>query len=159
TPGLLSDLERELGTYPRTLEVEDDELRTRFAMRLLETRRPNLLTLHLLALDHTEHETGPGSAAAREVLERLDAAVGRLRETAERLSPGRVFIAIVSDHGFAPVDAQLNLFPAFRAAGLFESDASGRITDWKAMPWVSGGSAAVILKDPSDATTLATVRG
>ncbi|MFI5329015.1 MAG: alkaline phosphatase family protein, partial [Candidatus Rokuibacteriota bacterium] len=31
-------------------------------------------------------------------------------------------------------------------------------TDWKAMPWTAGGAIAVVLKDPGDAATLATVR-
>jgi len=104
TPGLLAELEAELGPYPRALEVEDDEARGRFAVRVLEKKRPALLTLHLLALDHTQHETRPFSAETFAVLERLDAVVGKLRETAERLAPGRAFVAIVSDHGFAGVD-------------------------------------------------------
>jgi predicted AlkP superfamily pyrophosphatase or phosphodiesterase len=158
TPGLLQDLERELGPYDHSLQVEADEQRTRFAIRLLETKRPSLLTLHLIALDHTQHETGPGSPETLAVLERLDTAVGRLREAAERLSPGRAWIAVVSDHGFVKVDAQLNLVPAFRAAGLFSVDGNGRIGDWQAMPWVSGGSVAIVLKDPTDKATLTTVR-
>jgi type I phosphodiesterase/nucleotide pyrophosphatase len=159
TPGLLADLERELGAYPRALDIEADELRARFAVRLLETRRPNLVTLHLIALDHSQHETGPGSPETLAVLERLDRVIGRLRETAERLSPGRAWLAVVSDHGFVRVDTQLNVFPAFRAAGLLTTDDSGRITDWKAIPWISGGSAAIVLKDPTDAATLTAVRG
>ena len=64
----------------------------------------------------------------------------------------------MSDHGFARDDAQLNLFPAFRDAGLFSDDGKGRITEWKAMPWTAGGSVAIVLKDPSDAATRAEVR-
>jgi predicted AlkP superfamily pyrophosphatase or phosphodiesterase len=159
TPGLLVDLERELGAYPRALDIDADESRARFAVRLLETRRPNLFTLHLIALDHSQHEAGPWSPETLAVLERLDTIVGRLREAAERLSPGRAWVGVVSDHGFARVDMQLNLFPAFRAADLFTTDGNGRISDWKAIPWISGGSAAIVLKDPTDAATLAAVRG
>ena len=57
---------------------------------------------------------------------------------------------MVSDHGFARTENQLNLFPAFRDAKLFTVDAKGKIADWKAMPWVTGGSAAIVLKDPND---------
>jgi hypothetical protein len=49
---------------------------------------------------------------------------------------------------------QLNLFPAFRDAKLFTVDEKGKITDWTAMPWVTGGSAAIMLKDPNDAAVL-----
>jgi hypothetical protein len=41
---------------------------------------------------------------------------------------------------------------------LFKTNAQGKITDWKAMPWTAGGSIAVVLKDPADATTLTQVR-
>jgi predicted AlkP superfamily pyrophosphatase or phosphodiesterase len=152
TPGLLAELEAGLGPYPRRLEIEDDEARGRFAVRLLETKRPRLLTLHLIALDHAQHETRPFSPEALAALERLDAVVARLREAAERLAPRRALVAIVSDHGFAHVESDLNLFVAFREAGLFTVE-RGRITDWKAIPWTAGGSAAIVLKDPADAQT------
>jgi len=158
TPGLVAELEPELGAYPRRLDVEADELRGRYAVRLLEKKRPHLLTLHLIALDHIQHETGPKTREATSVLERLDTVIGTLRDTAERLAPGRATLAIVSDHGFARTEAQLNLFPAFRAAALFTVDGQGQITDWKAMPWTAGGSAAIVLKDPSDAGTRTQVR-
>ena len=157
TPGLLAELEAELGPYPRALEAEDDEARGRFAARVLEKKRPALLTLHLLALDHTQHDTRPFSAETFAVLERLDAVVGKLRETAERLAPGRAYLAVVSDHGFAAVHTNLNLFVAFRDAGLLTVD-RGRITDWKAIPWTSGGAAAIILKDTADGVTRGQVR-
>jgi predicted AlkP superfamily pyrophosphatase or phosphodiesterase len=157
TPGLLRELEAELGPFPRALDAESDEARGRFAVRLLETRRPALLTLHLVALDHVQHETGPMSAETFAVLERLDTVVARLRETAERLAPGRALIAIVSDHGFVKVDTQVNVFAPFREAGLFTIE-RGRVADWKAMPWSSGGAVAIVLKDPADEPTRARVR-
>ena len=157
TPGLLAELEGELGAYPRGFEAEDDEARGRFAMRLLEKRRPALLTLHLIALDHTQHETRPFSAETFAMLERLDAVVAKLRDAAERLAPGRAFVCIVSDHGFAAVHTNLSLFVAFRDAGLLTVD-RGRITDWKAVPWTAGGSAAIVLKDSADDVTRGQVR-
>jgi len=157
TPGLLAELEAELGPYPRKLEAEDDEARGRFAARVLEKKHPALLTLHLIALDHVQHDTAPFSPETFAVLERLDAVVGKLRETAERLAPGRALVAIVSDHGFVHIDTQLNLFTAFREAGLFSVE-RGKITDWTAMPWVDGGVAAIVLREPADAATLTKVR-
>ena len=158
TPGLLAELEPELGPYPRALTVESDEQRGRYAARILEKKRPNLLTLHLIALDHAEHESGPGSAESLAALERLDAVVGTLRAGAEAVAPGRAYVAIVSDHGFARTTMQLNLFGEFRRAGLFTVNAQGKVADWQAMPWTAGGSIAVMLKDPADAATLEKVR-
>ena len=158
TPGLLAELEADLGPYPRALTPESDEQRGRYAARILEKKRPNLLTLHLIALDHAEHESGPGSPESLAVLERLDAVVGALRTAAETVAPGRAYVAIVSDHGFARTTMQLNLVGEFRRAGLFTVSAQGKVSEWQAMPWTAGGSIAVMLKDPGDAATLEKVR-
>ena len=158
TDGLMPELEKALGPYPRGQEVEDDERRGTYAVRLLETKRPQLLTLHLLALDHVEHDTGPLSQESFAVLERQDAIIGKLRDAAERLAPGKAYVAVVSDHGFVKIEARFNPFPAFRDAGLIAVGRGGAVTDWTAMPWTAGGSAAVVLKDPSDASTRAEVR-
>ncbi|HEV3375348.1 MAG TPA: alkaline phosphatase family protein [Candidatus Acidoferrum sp.] len=159
TPGLLAETQPQLGEYRGGIDSapESDEVRGRYAQWLLEKKRPGLLLLHLGSLDHIQHETGPLSSDSMATLERLDAVIGSLRETAERLAPGRALVAIVSDHGFVKTDAQLNLFPAFRDAELFTVDEKGKISDWKAMPWPTGGSVAIVLKDPNDSATLAQV--
>jgi len=157
TPGLLAELEPELGPYPRALTVESDEQRARYAARILEKKRPNLMTLHLIALDHVQHVTGPFSAETMAVLERLDTLVGTLRTTAETVAPEGAHVAIVSDHGFGKTAMELNLYAELRRAGLV-TVSGGKVTDWKAMPWTAGGAIAVVLKDPGDAATLATVR-
>jgi predicted AlkP superfamily pyrophosphatase or phosphodiesterase len=158
TPGLLAELEPEIGSYPRAQTVEADEQRGRYAARILEKKRPNLLTVHLVALDHAEHESGPGSAESLAVLERLDAVVGMLRATAERVAPGGAYVVVVSDHGFARTAMRLDLFPEFRRAGLFTTNGAGKVSEWKAMPWTAGGSIAVMLKDPADEATLVQVQ-
>ena len=160
TPGLLADLEREVGRYPAGINpsVETDELRGKYAQWILEKKRPALLLLHLIALDHIEHETGVFSPEDIAVLERLDTVIGNVRATAETVAPGHTFIAVVSDHGFAKADTQLNLFPLFRDAKLFATDDKGKITDWRAMPWVNSAAAAIVLKDPADLVTLEDVR-
>ena len=87
------------------------------------------------------------------MLERLDAVIGRIRETAERLAPGRAWIGVVSDHGFARADVQLNLFSAFRAAGLLTvTPGQGLRLAGDAVD--RGRLRAVMLKDPADAATL-----
>lgn len=159
TPGLLAEAETEIGPFLGGIDasVEADERRAKYAQWILEKKHPQLLLLHVIALDHVEHDTGPFSAEDIAILERLDNAIGSVRETAERLAPGRAYVAVVSDHGFAKTDTQLDLFAAFREAKLFTVD-KGKIVDWRAMPWVTGGSAAIMLKDPGDSATLTQVR-
>jgi len=160
TAGLLEEARTELGEYRGGIDTsaEGDVNRGQYAEWILEKKHPSFLTLHLSSLDHIEHETGPFSAEDIAVLESIDATIGKIRATAERLAPGRAFIAVVSDHGFVRTDAQLNLFPLFREAKLITVNEKGKIADWKAIPWVTGGSAAIVLKDPDDTVILSQVR-
>jgi len=160
TPGLLEEGQAVIGEYRGGIDtsVEADEVRAKYAMWILEKKRPGLLTLHLSSLDHMEHETQAFSPESLGVLEKLDELIGKIREEAERVAPGHAFVGVVSDHGFANYDQQLDLFPAFQEAKLFSLDEKGRITDWRAMPWVTGGSAAIMLKDPMDEKTASEVR-
>jgi predicted AlkP superfamily pyrophosphatase or phosphodiesterase len=160
TPGLEQELSADLGRYPGGMEetVAEDEIRARFAIRLLQKKHPSFFTVYLTGLDTEEHLSGPFSAKSNETLERLDAVVGSLRAAAEQAAPGRATICVVSDHGFAAIEHDVNLYAAFRDAGLFTVDKDNAITDWKAMLWPAGGSAAVMLADPKDPTVRARVK-
>jgi predicted AlkP superfamily pyrophosphatase or phosphodiesterase len=153
TPGLEQELAATLGRYPGGMEetVTEDKVRARFAIRLIESKHPDFITVYLTGLDTEQHHSGPFSAAANAVLEQIDGLIGELRAAAERAAPGGATFCVVSDHGFAPVQHDVNLFPAFLEAGLFSVDADHKITAWKAMPWPAGGMAAVMLADPADA--------
>ena len=161
TRGLLEEAGAEIGPYRGGIDAtpDADEVRGKYAAWMLEKKHPGLLTVHLIALDHIEHETGPFSAESIAVLERIDADIGRIREAAERVAPGLAIVAVVSDHGFAKYDEQLNLFMAFHEANLFTTNEKGNITDWVAMPWETGGSAAIVLKNPQDQAVVERVRG
>jgi predicted AlkP superfamily pyrophosphatase or phosphodiesterase len=152
TPGLEQELSAVLGRYPGGEEetVAEDEIRARFAVRLLETKHPDFFAVYLSGLDTEEHKSGPFSKESNAVLERLDGLVGTLREAAQKYAPGRATICVVSDHGFASIQHDVNLYAAFLDAGLFSVE-GGKITAWKAIPWPAGGSAAIMLADPRDA--------
>ena len=160
TPGLMEEVRKDLGEYRGGIDaaLEADEVRARYAEWIVVKKQPGLLLLHLLALDHLEHETGLYSKEDLAALERLDDAIGKLRATAERAFFGRVVFAVVSDHGFVNVEKQANFGPAFVQAGLITLDKKEKVTDWKAFPWATGGSAAIVLKDPKDQAVAAQVR-
>jgi predicted AlkP superfamily pyrophosphatase or phosphodiesterase len=160
TPGLEQELVAELGPYPGGMEetVAEDEIRARFAIRLLESKHPALSTVYLSGLDTEEHASGPFSPQSNAVLERLDTVVGSLRAAAEKAAPGHATVCVVSDHGFAAIEHDVNLYVAFREAGLLTVDQAGKISAWKAVPWSAGGSAAIMLADPKDASLHAQVK-
>jgi len=160
TRGLLEEAGAELGEFRDGADTsaKGDEILGRYTEWVLEKKHPGLLMLHLSSLDHIQHQTGPFSPEGIAVLESIDATIGRIRATAEKFAPGRAFVAVVSDHGFVRTDAQLDLFPLFRDAQLITVNEKGKITDWKAIAWPTGGSAAIVLKDPCDSATLSQVR-
>jgi predicted AlkP superfamily pyrophosphatase or phosphodiesterase len=151
TPGLLPSLEKDLGPYADGIDesLAGDQNRTRFAIHLLETRKPQFMTAYVTALDTEQHATGPDPPTSRKTLEGIDALIGDLVAAARRVHPDGV-IAIVSDHGFAPVKQDINFYAPFIKAGLVTVK-DGTITDWQAAVWNDGGSAAIVLKDPNDA--------
>jgi predicted AlkP superfamily pyrophosphatase or phosphodiesterase len=152
TPGLEQELSGSLGRYPGGTEetVAEDEIRARFAIRLIETKHLDFITVYLTGLDTEQHKSGPFSAQSNKVLERIDTITGSLRAAGEKSAPGRATICVVSDHGFAAVEHDVNLNAAFLEAGLFSVDETHKISGWKAMPWPAGGAAAVMLADPRD---------
>lgn len=159
TPGLEPELVAELGRYPGGMEetVDSDEIRARFAIRIIEKKRPSFMTVYLTGLDTEQHASGPFSKESNAALQRLDALVGQLRDAAEKTFHGRAYVCVVSDHGFASVQHDVNLYQAFLDAGLFSVDESKKITSWKAIPWPAGGAAAIVLSDPNDQSTTAKV--
>jgi len=155
TPGLVARLEHDSGLPLAALFGEDppnDVGRTKYAEKLYDLSRPELMTLHLVSLDHIQHVYGPDTPEAHAALEKLDSDVGELVATARRVQPD-VTIAVVSDHGFAAVTKEVNLGRAFVEAGLVTYDPEKRkVTAWDAIPWNAGGSSIIVLAHPEDQT-------
>jgi predicted AlkP superfamily pyrophosphatase or phosphodiesterase len=152
TPGLVVEAEKVLGPYHNgdDYSIEADGVRTAFNVYILEHKKPQFQTVYFGGLDHEEHDYGPDSPQAYVGLEKIDAMVGRVRAAAEKIGGGRAVICVVSDHGFARTDKEVRVNAALRDAGLIELDDKGKLKSWRAMAWIAGGSAAVMLKDAGD---------
>jgi predicted AlkP superfamily pyrophosphatase or phosphodiesterase len=151
TPGLPEALEAAGAPLVDTGDTspDGDAAKARDAAALYRLRRPAFFTLHLSSLDDVQHAFGPGTPEARAALERIDGEVGEILAAARQVEPDLV-VAVVSDHGFAPVSKEVNLGVAFVQAGLIRLGPDGTATSWEAAPWVSGGSAGVVLARPDD---------
>lgn len=152
TPGLISRLEASIGPYADGIDesVEGDEKRETFAEILMVTEKPGFATVYFTGLDHIQHLFGPDTPQAHDALERLDAAVGKLVAASRRAQP-HLIVVIVSDHGFAPITKDVNLFGAFAQAALIRIDLPKKtVISWDAEPWFAGGAAAIVLAHPED---------
>lgn len=162
--GLIEEIERaDPKLYALVSKDEQDDMRTRFAEYVIERKRPQVMLVHLFDLDHFEHDFGPFTPEADAILEKTDSYVARLLSAAERAGTlGETAVFIVSDHGFLPVDKQIHPGVLLERAGLLKMredvDAQGQprqsIAEWRALPYTSGGSCAIILRDPNDRDAL-----
>jgi predicted AlkP superfamily pyrophosphatase or phosphodiesterase len=159
TPGLVDELESHDGPYAAGIDesIEGDENRTKFAVGLIDKKKPGFITVYLTALDHEQHQFGPGTKEAHTVLQRIDVLIGQLVAAELKAHPNAI-IAVASDHGFAATDTEINLFRPFIDAGLITLDGEGKVKAWEAMPWPSSGSVAIVLARPNDTALAARVK-
>jgi predicted AlkP superfamily pyrophosphatase or phosphodiesterase len=153
TPGLVDEVVARLGGFdgkdPRSYD-ERDRFMTAAAALVIERHRPNLLMLHLVEADGAQHASGPGSPEARAAIERVDSRIGEVVAAIGRAGiAGQTAVLVTGDHGFYRVHSAFRPNAALREAGLLETDASGRITSWRAIAHRS----AIKLKDPVDEAT------
>src|SRR5208283_1206377 len=89
TPLLVAEIAKDAGPYNLDLDdaIPGDWARTRYAAWILRHGKPQLMTLHLAALDHLEHATGPFSPESNNTLEQIDAMLGQLQEAARAARP------------------------------------------------------------------------
>lgn len=139
TPGILFEALLELGP-PQSMK-DDDGTRTHLATFVLKKYKPNLLLVHLANLDGAEHEHGPQSAEAANTLEKADDYIGQLlaavRESGLEKSTD---VFVVSDHGFLPVETEIQPNVLLAKAGLLTTDERGSVTGGKIAAVSNGGS-------------------
>jgi len=125
-----------------------DGLYTGIFNHILRAHRPNLALLHLINVDHTEHEYGPQSAEAYAAVKMADQRVGEVWEELKRDFPGTATLVVVSDHGFSPIKRVVLPNVILRQAGINPPPTA------KAQPAVyvvpQGGSAFLYICDEAN---------
>lgn len=150
TPGVLDEVARGEPALWQLLTPPDikDHAQIAIARHVLASRRPELLLIHMFALDDAQHDHGPWSPEAIATIEAADREIGLVLGDLER-SPDwpRTTLAVVSDHGFAPYDREIRLGALFVQRGLIRTDAGGAITAADVGVIASGGTAFVYVLD------------
>jgi predicted AlkP superfamily pyrophosphatase or phosphodiesterase len=139
----------QLGVFSDQNSAWQDRIWTNAAVDILEKHAPNLLLVHFLTLDSTNHEFGPGSSASYTAMAFLDDRVKQILgaiEESGRASQTTVFI--VSDHGFRSVQKEIRPNILLRQKGF--AKASGESVS--VIP--DGGVAMVYVTDPAQRTAL-----
>jgi predicted AlkP superfamily pyrophosphatase or phosphodiesterase len=161
TPGLVPQLEQSSGSM-QTARNRDaghwDAFLTAAAAMIIREHRPNLLCVHLLEADKVQHKEGRSAPELPAAMRRLDNDLYEIIQATKKagIYESTTFV-VVGDHGFADVSEAIAPNVVLAGLGFITQDKTGG--DWKAMVQNTGGSAAVYLKDPRDATTAGQVRG
>jgi predicted AlkP superfamily pyrophosphatase or phosphodiesterase len=134
----------QLRTFEDSSQAWQDEIWAAAAEEILERHKPNLLLLHLLTLDDTNHECGPMSPASFTAMAFLDAKVKQILDVLQRTGLSRdATLIVVSDHGFRNIKHKVHPNVLLRKHGLL-SEGPGQS---KGDAWVlpEGGTAGVYL--------------
>jgi predicted AlkP superfamily pyrophosphatase or phosphodiesterase len=133
TPALFDSLQAATGSVAllpfsaRESGTPLDAMTSRFAGEVVRRHRPGLLLTHFLDFDHRQHYAGPGSEEACGALARIDSHVADLVSAYAKAGiADRTTFFIVSDHGFLPVRAEINVAAVLSGAGWTGADAGGR---------------------------------
>ncbi|HSI63525.1 MAG TPA: alkaline phosphatase family protein, partial [Candidatus Saccharimonadia bacterium] len=134
---------------------ERDGMFVQMAKHILAKHEPQVLLMHLVELDHTQHGKGPRTSEAYDSLKAADARVGEMWEFLKTTFPGRATLLVVSDHGFFPWRQAILPNVLLRQEGLLRA-IGGKITkDSKVRAVDQGGSSFIYILDKENRASIA----
>ncbi|WP_114939072.1 alkaline phosphatase family protein [Mucilaginibacter endophyticus] len=158
--GLFEELEQNATgkLYNRDLDghLSTDDNLARMASYLIEKHKPNLITVHLVCVDHYAHAEGRMGPTVRKAVANIDRNIGSIIEATERagIKDSTAFL-IVGDHGFVNIHTQLAPNVWLAGAGLVGKNLQNG--DWKAQFFQQGGTTFLYVKN-NDQKVLKQVR-
>lgn len=134
----------------------DDNI-ARMSSYIIRQYKPSFMAVHLVSVDHFEHEQGREGDKVRSAVTGVDRGIKSIMEAVEKAGiKEKTTIIIIGDHGFINIHSSLAPNTLLAKAGLYESKNK---QNWKAYFHASGGSTFLHLKDKNDKKTLEKVLG
>ncbi len=129
-----------------------DENLARISGAIIRQHKPSFLAVHLVALDHFEHEQGRDGDKVRAAVVNADHAVKSILEAVAKAGLTESTTVIVTgDHGFVDIHSSIAPNTLLAKAGLYNPDQKDK---WKAYFHAAGGAAFLHLRDKNDKATL-----
>jgi len=124
---------------------------------LLQRYRPALLTVHLIAVDHFQHQSGRQGPSVQRAVAAADRAVSHILQAAERAGiHSRTAFIVMGDHGFVDVNTEVAPNVWLVEGGLMEARRDRG--EWRATFHRNGGSVFLHLGNPEDREAVSEVR-
>lgn len=132
-----------------------DWMNTALAKHILITHRPNLLLLHLDAVDAMEHRNGRDSPEAHWACRAADDSIRDLIETVRAAGlADRTTFFVVSDHGFQNYSKVINVGAILRDAGLLKTAGNAIVEGRASFVSASGSCGISIIDEPNRAAII-----
>jgi predicted AlkP superfamily pyrophosphatase or phosphodiesterase len=128
-----------------------DENLARMSCYLIRQYKPALLAVHLVTVDHFEHEQGRDGDKVRAAIAGVDRAIKSIREAVQKAGiTDKTTIIVTGDHGFVDIHSSIAPNVLLAKAGLYDPQ---KPENWKAWFHQAGGAAFLHLKDKNDKQT------
>ena len=129
-----------------------DDFNIRVACDVIREHAPEVLFVHTGTFDSYRHGHGVFSSYLDEARANHDRYLGELMRTCEDAGVAQdTNLVLVSDHGQRDICRAINLNVLLADGGFIDTDADGKVLDWRAYCFSNAMSANVYLKDPDDA--------
>lgn len=129
-------------------QPELDDFVTASTVHTIQTKKPNLILVHLVDLDTQRHHHGFSSAEAHAAIHRHDR---RLGEILSALKDSGMYeqttIVALGDHSSLDHSKAVKLNVLLKDSGLIQLNGRGMVKDWQAYCKSNDGSAYIYVKD------------
>lgn len=113
---------------------------------LLTRKKPDLMCMHLIELDHVRHLHGLHGPEIEKVLISLDKRIGRIQDCVRKAGRyEKTNFILLGDHGGTNFDKVIFMNTYFKEQGLIRVDKAGKITSWKAYGNSCAGSVQICI--------------
>ncbi|WP_229217179.1 alkaline phosphatase family protein [Dyadobacter luteus] len=159
--GLYEEIEQKATGKLEEIDFDGDYLSiddnmSRISGYLIRKYKPSFLAVHLVAVDHFEHEQGRDGDKVRSSLAGVDRGIKAIIEATEKAGiKDKTTFIITGDHGFVDIHTAIAPNILLSQAGLYDPNNKA---NWKAYFHSAGGSAFLQLKDKNDTKTLEKVK-
>jgi predicted AlkP superfamily pyrophosphatase or phosphodiesterase len=155
TPGLVEEVERRFGAWTdeRFEWGHQDDRITDGAVALIEAKRPHLLLVHLVEVDHVLHAHGRDAPEALRAFEAADRHLGRILEALQRAGlADSTNVVVLGDHGFADLHTDVRPNVELVRLGLLDAEPAG---GWRAIARTTTAAAGIAARGDARAARAA----
>ena len=132
-------------------QPELDDFVLEATVETIKTRKPELMLIHFVDLDSQRHMHGFSSGEVIAALHRHDKRLGRIMNALKEAGIAKnSTVAILGDHSALDESKVVKLNVLFKERGLIQTNASGKLTDWKAYCKSCDGSAYIYVNNQND---------